>query len=237
MIFITGDTHGDQRRLGSALTAMRSYSAAEKYLIVCGDFGFLFSSQESEQEERFLDDLAHLHDEGIFFLFIDGNHENHRRLNDLPVETWNGGRVHFLRSNVIHLMRGEVFQLEGRTFFTFGGAVSTDQLYRREHFFHTGELIWWPEEQPTLDDYAHGRETFSCLDRVDYVLSHTAPAFAQQEMCLPAFWEERPLNLYLDEVRRTLDFSHWFFGHYHLDETCQVAGRPFTCVYRDVIPL
>ena len=44
----------------------------------------------------------------------------------MPVSEWNGGKVHFVRPNVIHLMRGQVFTLQGQTYFTFGGASSHD---------------------------------------------------------------------------------------------------------------
>ena len=59
-------------------------------------------------------------------LFVDGNHENFTRLNSLPIEEWHGGRVHKIREHVIHLMRGEMFDLDGKMIFTFGGARSHD---------------------------------------------------------------------------------------------------------------
>ena len=47
-------------------------------------------------------------------------------LDEYPVEQWHGGNVHKIRPHVIHLMRGQVFELQGRTFFTMGGAQSHD---------------------------------------------------------------------------------------------------------------
>lgn len=46
--------------------------------------------------------------------------------NALPEEEWNGGRVHKVRENVIHLMRGEIFHLNGKFVYVFGGARSHD---------------------------------------------------------------------------------------------------------------
>ena len=43
-----------------------------------------------------------------------------------PIENWHGGRVQPIRPHVLHLMRGQVFELAGRTFFTMGGAASHD---------------------------------------------------------------------------------------------------------------
>ena len=47
-------------------------------------------------------------------------------LNALPERLWHGGRIHEVRPHVLHLMRGQVFDIEGYTFFTMGGAASHD---------------------------------------------------------------------------------------------------------------
>ena len=62
-------------------------------------------------------------------LFVDGNHENYDLLAEFPVQMWHGGKVQMIRENVIHLMRGQMFNLQGRRFFTFGGARSHDIVY------------------------------------------------------------------------------------------------------------
>ena len=59
-------------------------------------------------------------------LFVDGNHENFDRLYAYPVEEWHGGKVHKIRPSVIHMMRGQVFAIDGKSVFTFGGASSHD---------------------------------------------------------------------------------------------------------------
>ena len=59
-------------------------------------------------------------------LFVDGNHEKFDRLSDYPVDTWNRGKVHKIRPSVIHLMRGQIFEIDGKSIFTFGGASSHD---------------------------------------------------------------------------------------------------------------
>lgn len=43
-----------------------------------------------------------------------------------PVAEWHGGKVHRIRPHVLHLMRGQIFELEGCRFFTMGGAKSHD---------------------------------------------------------------------------------------------------------------
>ena len=46
----------------------------------------------------------------------DGNHENFDRLYAYPVEMWHGGKVHKIRPSVIHLMRGQIFELEEKRY-------------------------------------------------------------------------------------------------------------------------
>lgn len=41
-------------------------------------------------------------------------------------EMWNSGKIHRIRPSVIHLMRGQVYELEDKKIFTFGGASSHD---------------------------------------------------------------------------------------------------------------
>ena len=47
-------------------------------------------------------------------------------LRELPVEDWHGGTVQRVRPSVIHLMRGQVYDIAGKRFFTMGGASSRD---------------------------------------------------------------------------------------------------------------
>ena len=106
MIYLTGDTHGDFTALEDF--ARRNTHSRRDYILVCGDFGGVWSGDKKER--RRLDRLEAL---PCTVLFADGNHENFDRLEKLPVEEWNGGLVHPVRPHVLHLMRGQVFTLEG----------------------------------------------------------------------------------------------------------------------------
>lgn len=70
---------------------------------------------------------------------MDGNHENFDLINEYPVEEWCGGKVHIIRCDkegkpkIIHLMRGQVFEIEGKKIFTVGGAYSIDKYMRTPH--------------------------------------------------------------------------------------------------------
>ena len=123
-IYITGDTHGDVRRLNATSFFEQKEMTKDDYVVILGDFGLVWDWRGESREER--NWLNWLEDKPFTTLFIDGNHENHDRLNDMEVEDWHGGKVHKIRPTVLHLMRGQVFNIDSKKIFTFGGASSHD---------------------------------------------------------------------------------------------------------------
>ena len=115
MVVVTGDTHGNFQRLYS-----RKYKSLNNgdYVLICGDFGGVW--HDCERQDAVLDSLDNL---PFTVLFADGNHENYDLLNQFPVQQWNGGQVHVIRPNVLHLMRGNVFEIEQKSFFVMGGSM------------------------------------------------------------------------------------------------------------------
>ncbi len=128
-IYLTGDIHGsiDIRKLSiSGLTRAGIAPTKDDYLVVCGDFGLIWAWHGQNPEERHW--LRWLGERPFGkVLFVDGNHENFDRLNALPVEEWRGGLVHRITDKVYHLMRGQVFDIEGVRLLALGGARSTDR--------------------------------------------------------------------------------------------------------------
>ena len=47
-------------------------------------------------------------------------------LAELPTKEWHGGTAQFVRPSVIHLLRGQIYDIQGKTFFTMGGGSSHD---------------------------------------------------------------------------------------------------------------
>jgi predicted phosphodiesterase len=123
MIYITGDIHGNIKRFSKKAFPEQKELTCDDIIIIMGDFGVIWSS-DADKEEKY--DLDILENKKYTIAFIDGNHENFDRLNSFPVIDWHGGNVHQIRSNVFHLMRGQIYDIEGKTFFAFGGASSHD---------------------------------------------------------------------------------------------------------------
>ena len=132
-IYITGDTHSDFRRFRPYIFNEQlgfSGNPEDNYMIICGDFGGIWYSKDYEETQEYLpeenDRLVKLNSYPWTTLFVDGNHDNFDRLYSYPVDDWHGGKVHRIKPNIIHLMRGESYLIEDKRFFCFGGASSHD---------------------------------------------------------------------------------------------------------------
>ena len=212
-IYVTGDMHGERSRV---VQIDKELNMGD-YLIVCGDWGYIFHN--TFEERRFLEDLEA---RPYTILFVDGNHENFAALYEYPEEEWNGGKIHRIKKNIIHLCRGQVFQIEGLKFFAFGGGYSLDRASR------IPGVSWWKEELPDLTEYEEGKKN---LERhgwsVDYILTHTVNAESIKVLAAldryseikPFSTDEAPLNFYLEEIRDMVEYKQWFFGHFHRDKS------------------
>ena len=120
-IFITGDTHGDFTRFKKKIFYEQAELTKDDCVMIAGDFGGIWDG--GAEERHWLDWLEA---KPFTTLFVSGNHENFDMLAEFPIEDWHGGRVQRVRPSVIHLMRGQIYDIQGRTFFTMGGASSHD---------------------------------------------------------------------------------------------------------------
>ena len=118
MIYITGDTHGDESRLSTR--RLKKLGEGDT-LIICGDFGFIWDG--SKREQKF---LAKLGSRKYNICFIDGAHERFELLNKYPVVQWNKGWARQISGNLMYLMRGQIYEIEGKKIFTMGGGETLE---------------------------------------------------------------------------------------------------------------
>ena len=247
MIYITGDTHSDFTRFSTGKFPVQKEMTKNDYVIICGDFGGVWTfEKESNQEKYWLD---WLNSKNFTTLFVDGNHENFTRLYNYPVEEWHGGKVHKIRDSVLHLMRGEIFDIDNKKFFTFGGAKSHDiqdgilnldeeekiYLYRkRGATFRIRDYSWWDLELPTKDEMKNGINYLEKVNyRVDYIITHCCST-SVQAMISRGTYKRDYLTDYFQEISEKCEFKKWYFGHYH--DTRQINSQ-YVLLYEDVVPL
>lgn len=210
MIYITGDTHGQRDFVKIRTFAYECQIACkDDYLIIVGDFGAIWNEKTLDTDLKPYECLP------FTVLFVDGNHENFDLLNAFPIEMWNGGKIHRIRDNIIHLMRGQVYEIEGKTFFTFGGATSIDKIYRTEN------VSWWKEELPSYSDMQEADENLKRVNyKVDYIITHSCD---ERALYYPPLLnrnfqvDKYPENSMLSYFEENVEYKHWYFGHYHLD--------------------
>ncbi len=231
MIFVTGDCHADFKRFSKEIFPEQEEMTKEDYVIICGDFGGVWNQYEESKQEKWWMDW--LEQKPFTTLFVDGNHENFDRLYSYPVEEWHGGKVHKIRPSVIHLMRGQVFAIDGKKIFTFGGASSHDisggilepedpdfkqkkkELDRDWKPYRINRVSWWVQELPTIDEMEEGRKNLSTNNNeVDFIVSHCCASSTQVLLGGSLFQPDRLTN-YFEEIRQQVKFKKWFFGHYH----------------------
>lgn len=247
MIFVTGDTHADYTRFATdSFPEQRTLSKSD-YVIICGDFGIWDGSKE---ENYWLDWLEQ---KPFTTLFIDGNHENYDLLGTFPVTQWHGGLVQHIRPSVIHLMRGQLYEIDGKRIFTMGGAAShdiedgilepdaPDYKQKRTLLEKQGKLMyrvnhrsWWQEEMPSDTEYDTARKTLdACGWEVDFIFTHCGPTSVITFMS-KGFYQADRLTDFLEEINQKCDFKYWFFGHYH--DNRQIIEKHI-CLYEQILEL
>ena len=242
-IIVTGDIHGNPfQRLNLENFPEGKTFTKEDYVIILGDFGLVWD--DSAMEHSCLDWLEN---KPWTTLFIDGNHENYDLLNKFPIEEWGSGRVQKIRSSVIHLLRGEVYDIGGYKFLAMGGARSHDiqdgilevgdpriKIWKKDDFklFRINHISWWEEEIPNEEERKNALKNLAENDyKVDYILTHEAPSSDVILMDHLLYHPDEYSKWLEMEIRQKVKYKKWFFGHYHLNldvnekETCLFERR------------
>lgn len=241
MIFVTGDCRADFRKLNTKYFPDQVALTRNDYVIVCGDFGYWDGSKQNKHE------IGLVSQRNFTTLFVDGNHENYVSteegflgLNELPVTEWHCGKVNIIpgTDNVIHLKRGEVFDLDGVKILAMGGAASHDisdgiipysKNWKKvahdwdrmgKYYYRVEGVSWWKEENITEEDYENAMKNIrekTENNHVDFVFSHCCPS---STLKIFAGDYEMPDNNtdYLERIKQEIDYKYWFFGHYHMDQ-------------------
>lgn len=227
-IFITGDTHCDYdwHKLNTTNFPEQKNLTKDDYVIITGDFGGVWGQDKTDKY------IIKTYEKRNFTtLFVDGNHENHDALDGFPVEEWHGGKIHRISNTVIHLMRGQVYEIGGKTFFTMGGAQSTDKIYRKEG------ISWWARELPSDEEYSEAISNLEKHDfKVNFIVTHCAPEdYAYYYTDLDISRKINKMTTFLSGLITEYDisFDGWYFGHYHED----IDFDNFHCLYQRVVEI
>lgn len=214
-------------------------------MIICGDFGIW----DDSKRERY--NLNWLESRSFTTLFVAGNHDNYDILDSLPVSDWHGGKVNYLRPSVIHLMRGQCYDIDGYTFWAFDGASSRDiedgilepddpefkakkrEMDERYARYRINHRTWWERELPSEEEMRTGWDTLVRRSHcVDYIVTHAPSTAMLKCMDFDSRYKSDYLTDYLDEIQRETIYKHWYFGHMHANRMLDEYHA--TCLYEQI---
>lgn len=222
-IFVRGDTHGDTDWVPDFCKF--NETTKNDVMIILGDSAFRFEGADYSRE---ISRKSATNNYNITFFVLRGNH-------DRPYDE--GGDVTLMQCpllessnppmwhdpnypNLWYFQDGEVYNIQGHTFLTIGGAYSVDKGYRKSRGW-----TWYENEQIP---YKQQLEILDCIhDKYfDYVLTHTCPfPWRPVDLFLP-FVNQSTVDTsteeWLEDVLNYIGYKHWYFGHYHAD---RILGR------------
>lgn len=211
-VLILGDTHGE---IKDAINAVdKAVELGIDTILQVGDFGLWDKRYDGVE---FLDKLNRAAlDANVVVIWVDGNHEDHDRLDwyvkNNPKTT--NGHV-FIRTNILYSPRGLMWKMHGRTFMSVGGAVSVDKEWRlNKEGRSQARTLWWPQEQLTdaqLDGILEKHKT----SRVDVLLTHDCPSNALFGQRLKNDHESLMHRQRMDRLGNAIKPKLWFHGHMH----------------------
>ena len=130
-------------------------------------------------------------------------------------------------------MRGQVFEIDGKKIFTFGGARSHDinggilerndpdflekrrRLDRNYVPYRINHISWWEQELASEEEMQEGIRNLSKHDNtVDFIITHCCSSSTQIFLGGPLYKPDRETD-YLESIKNNVNYKKWFFGHYH----------------------
>lgn len=251
MIYLTGDTHGmlDMNKVLPSHWPCGQTLSRDDYLVILGDYGAIWGDGNVANPQLSTRDhllLTWYEAQPWTTLFLDGNHENHDLIDSFETSELFGGKVQVTPGfpHVIHLMRGEVYDLpaggaETLRCLVMGGAESVDKAWRT-----VGES-WWAREMPSQAEYANCAANLERVGfAVDYVLTHDLPhdgVFEVMSWVYPDGFREpkrNELTAFLQWVYAHIDKTRlkgWYAGHHHVDKDLSDGLRHV--LFQSIVPL
>lgn len=215
IIAISSDWHGNTFW---GLDMIRiAHANGATVMVHLGDFGLWRNSPSTIAYISKLNKL--LVELGMWLLFVDGNHEDHERLDAMPIDPVTGMRK--VTNRIWHLPRGFRWRWHDKVWMSLGGAHSVERAGL------TPMVSWWAREFLSEREVYYAMRPNEYADRiadniVDVMVCHDAPTLAKiPKLSLPAIWPLKELELsaqhraliqmVVDEVKPAI----LWHGHYH----------------------
>lgn len=215
-VYIAGDIHRDIDQFKKTLQA--DFISSGDLVILLGDVGANYLCDE--RDDYFKGLLQNL---GFTMLCVRGNHEcRPENLDRYKEKKICGGIVYYEPKfpNILFAKDGEMYDILGKKFLMIGGAYSVDKAFRLQQGY-----AWWNDEQLSES------EKDEILNKIknegaapDYICTHTCPfSYQPPKEYLSPFVDQskvdKRMEIFLDEIEKSVPYDKWFCGHWHIDET------------------
>lgn len=239
-IYVTGDVHGDTRRIDEILVQIENPSE-DDVIIIAGDAGIEYGYYIGESLKFHM---------GRFpgsWVVMRGNHDNRywnsRTINGVPNYGWyiEGGEylVEYEYPNIKYVKdEGGWYDIDGTWIFFVPGAYSVDRYYRLRNgwAFEWNEMLT-PREMEKLE--AEANEKVHCTD---YIISHTAPLSAEYGIVdlfmggIDQSSVDKDMEIWLDKLNLLFgnNIKKHYFGHFHDDRE---IGSKYRMLFHDVVKI
>ena len=215
-LLVAGDTHGNwQHWKNVLLPAAREHEV--EGIIQLGDFGYWPLTGEGRDYLKIL--TGRLAKADLWIVFVDGNHEDHKALLQLPRRP--DGFVE-VTDRILWAPRAHRWVWSGSRFLALGGAYSTDRRYRK---LDSGKWGWFQEETITDEE----AQLAIAGGPADVLLTHDAPEGAMPKVKLSEI--DRYVPEGVTHARRVQDVAEattprlLLHGHWHQFQQVALPGQ------------
>ncbi len=260
MILCTGDIHGEAiERFSFKQNPELRQLTNKDIMFQLGDFGQPFGSstyKEAKYVFNFLDEKPWI------TVVIGGNHDDYNYWQSCPQVELFGGKARQATFygesfSVFFIDEITILDIYDRHILCIPGAESHDidtllnpkdsnfkrkkSLLRKRHeWFRIINESWWPQEKMNIQKNTEFME-YHINEHFDFILTHDAPALINlwfKRFDEPARRKSTAGQLFLEKLRKILDFDSWFHAHFHFDGTWnEVYDNRIHCVYTDILKL
>lgn len=213
MIYITGDTHRDFKRIEKFCYKFKT--TKEDMLIILGDSGINYFGELDNKLKEYLQSLP------ITFLLVYGNHEQRpENISSYQEINMFNGVVYKENNypNLIFLKDSEIYDINNLKILVIGGAFSINKELLIEKGYK-----WFKDELPNktiLNKVIKNLKTNN--NQVDVILSHTCPyKYLPREKFYVGVDQDKvdqSLEHFLDYIEENTNYKKWFCGHFHTDK-------------------
>lgn len=220
---ITGDCHGQVSKRLEEVIQKYPDRLNEIGLVILGDVGLNYWGNNTDRNKK-----IKCEEYGIYLYCVRGNHEKRpsdvegmRAVYDKEV----AGLVYMEDAypHIRYLIDGGEYTINGFKVLVLGGAYSVDKWWRllRANGKFSG---WFENEQLNEDERNHIMNQIKMKDKTyDFVFSHTCPLSFQPTDLFLSFVNQaevdNSMELWMEEIKDTISWNIWCFGHYHADRT------------------